>query len=242
MLHGRVRWRDREYPAEKTDSETVLIHGEGEVPLSEVRVLVPCLPSKIVCVGRNYVEHAKELGNAMPERPLLFLKPPSSLLDPGGTIVLPPDSKQVEYEGEIAVVIARECRAIAGTEDPMAYVSGVTALNDVTARDLQKLDVQFTRAKSFDSFCPVGPWIVSEFDLEVLGVRTLLNGKQVQQGWARDMAFPIPDVVRFVSRVMTLMPGDLIATGTPAGVGRLSPGDSVSVEVGGVSLENTVRS
>jgi len=241
VLRGRVRWKGQEYPAERTGSGTVLISGKGEVPLGEVCVLAPCLPSKIVCVGRNYREHAKELGNQMPERPLLFLKPPSSLLDPGGAIVLPSDSEQVEYEGEIAVVISRECRAIAETEDPMAYVLGVTALNDVTARDLQKLDVQFTRAKSFDTFCPVGPWIVPEFDLETLGVRTLLNGKQVQQGWARDMAFPIPDIVRFVSRVMTLKPGDLIATGTPAGVGRLSPGDVVSVDVAGVLLENTAK-
>jgi 2-keto-4-pentenoate hydratase/2-oxohepta-3-ene-1,7-dioic acid hydratase in catechol pathway len=241
VLLGRVVWRGREYPAERHGAGAIVIPGQGEVPAGDVRPLAPCRPSKIVAVGRNYREHAKELGNPMPERPLLFLKPPSSLLDPGGAIILPPDSSRVEYEGEIAVVIARECRLVREDEDPMAYVQGVTPLNDVTARDLQKLDVQFTRAKSFDTFCPVGPWIVPEFDMENLCVRTFLNGAQVQCGWARDMAFPIPEIVRFVSRVMTLLPGDILATGTPAGVGLLSPGDTVTVEVAGVRLENTVR-
>ena len=240
MQYGRVKWRGREYSARKVDEGTLLIAGKRELPIAEVRVLVPCRPTKIVCVGRNYREHAKELGNPMPERPLLFLKAPSSLLEHGGPIRLPPDSSRVEYEGEIALVMGRKCRALREDEDPMPYVLGFTPLNDVTARDLQRLDVQFTRAKSFDTFCPVGPWIVPGVRLEELGVRTFLNGAQVQEGRATDMAFPIADVVRFVSRAMTLLPGDIIATGTPAGVGPLQAGDTVAVEVAGVRLENSV--
>jgi 2-keto-4-pentenoate hydratase/2-oxohepta-3-ene-1,7-dioic acid hydratase in catechol pathway len=203
-------------------------------------VLPPVVPTKIVCVGRNYALHAKELGNEVPQRPLLFLKPPSAALPHGGTILLPEDSSQVEYEGEIAVVMGRTCSRLGPEDDPMDFVAGFAPLNDVTARDLQRLDVQFTRAKSFDTFCPFGPWVAEGVDWRELTVTTRLNGAAVQEGRACDMVFPIPDLVRFVARVMTLQPGDLIATGTPAGVGRLSAGDRVSVEVAGVVLENTV--
>lgn len=240
MLIGRAIWRDREVSAVKTEEGRIILPGPVEVRPEEVRLLTPCTPSKIVCVGRNYREHAKELGNPMPDRPLLFLKAPSALLDPGGVIRIPEDSQQVEYEGEIAVVLSRTCKAIGERENPMDYVLGVTPLNDVTARDLQKLDGQWARAKSFDTFCPFGPWVNSRFDPAELGVRTTHNGQVVQEGNARDMAFPIPDLVRYVARAMTLLPGDVIATGTPAGVGKLNPGDAVCVEVAGVRLENTV--
>ncbi|MEJ2368004.1 MAG: fumarylacetoacetate hydrolase family protein [Acidobacteriota bacterium] len=208
---------------------------------SEVSFLPPCRPTKIVCVGRNYVAHAAELGNAVPERPLLFLKPPSALLGHGGVIRRPGDSSQVEYEGEIGVVMARSCKDIGPEDDPMSLVAGFTAVNDVTARDLQRLDVQFTRAKSFDTFCPVGPFINDRIGLEALEVQTFHNNRRVQSGRSSEMAFSIPDLIRYISRVMTLNPGDLIATGTPAGVGALSPGDVVAVEAAGVRLENRVE-
>ncbi len=240
MMKGRALWRGRIEEVTLDAEGRVLTPGGRPVPKEELHLLTPCLPSKIVCVGRNYVEHARELGNTVPERPLLFLKPPSALLDPGGTILMPPDSAQVEYEGEIGVVMSRTCKGLGPGDDVMPYVAGVTPVNDVTARDLQKLDVQFTRAKSFDTFCPFGPWIVPVETFSGLAVRTLLNGKQVQEGCSDDMAFPIADLVRAISRVMTLIPGDLIATGTPHGVGRLAAGDTISVLLCDVRLDNTV--
>ena len=191
-------------------------------------------PGKIVCIGRNYVEHARELGNDVPERPLIFLKPPSALLAPGAAIELPPDSTRVEYEGEIGVVIGRRLRH-ADESEARAAVRGIVALNDVTARDLQKSDGQWTRAKGFDTFCPVGPEAPAPGDLDDLTVVTRVNGEERQRGAAREMAFRIPTILAYVSRVMTLEPGDLVATGTPAGVGPLAPGDEVEVEVVGVS-------
>jgi 2-keto-4-pentenoate hydratase/2-oxohepta-3-ene-1,7-dioic acid hydratase in catechol pathway len=240
MKSGRGVYEGRVTEIIVDDKGVARAPGGAAIDLKKVRFLPPCQPTKIVCIGRNYLEHAKELGNAMPETPLLFLKPVSSLLGHGGIIRIPEQSRQVEYEGEIGVVIKRTCRCIGLSEDPMSYVAGVTPVNDVTARDLQKRDVQFTRAKSFDTFCPVGPWIVPVEELSSLDVRTFLNGRKVQEGSASMMAFPIPEIVRFISSVMTLEPGDLIATGTPAGVGRLSPGDAVAVETGGVRLENVV--
>ena len=195
-------------------------------------------PSKIVCVGRNYVEHAKELGNAVPERPLLFLKPPSALLGDGGTIVVPSASSQVEHEGEIGVVVgARLHRA-----DPRAAraaIAGITCVNDVTARDLQKADGQWTRAKGFDTFCPAGPVVWTpppDFDLASLEVTCRVNGTLRQHGRAAETAFAIPYLLTYISQVMTLEPGDLVATGTPAGVGPLRPGDVVEVEIPGVGV------
>ncbi len=240
MKFGRGLYEGRVTDLSLGDDGIARAPGGAPVDLASVRFLPPSRPTKIVCVGRNYVEHAKELGNAMPDTPLLFLKPVSSLLGHGGTIRLTEQSNQVEYEGEIGVVIKSACHLLGPKEDPMAYVAGVTPVNDVTARDLQKKDVQFTRAKSFDTFCPAGPWIVPVEDPSSLEVRTFLNGREVQRGSASIMAFPIPEIIRFISSVMTLEPGDLIATGTPAGVGRLSPGDLVCVEVVGVRLENRV--
>jgi 2-keto-4-pentenoate hydratase/2-oxohepta-3-ene-1,7-dioic acid hydratase in catechol pathway len=192
-------------------------------------------PSKIVCVGRNYLEHARELGNTVPERPLIFLKPPSSLVADGETIVLPTASRRVEHEGEIAVVIGERARNVRA-EEALRYVAGYAALNDVTARDLQRSDEQWTRAKGFDTFCPLGRITPAGEvgDPGALEVICRVNGEVRQHGRAADMAFPIPMLVEYVSAVMTLEPGDVIATGTPAGVGPLQPGDVVEVEIPGV--------
>ena len=188
-------------------------------------------PTKIVCVGRNYVKHAEELGNTVPDEPLLFLKPPSALLADGGTIVRPPDSRRVEHEGEIAVVIGERCRHVAEA-GAMDFVAGLASLNDVTARDLQRKDSQWSRAKGFDTFCPVGPAVTAEgVDWEALEVTCSVDGQLRQQGRAADMAFPIPFLIAYISRIMTLEVGDLIATGTPEGVGPLPAGCEVAVEV-----------
>jgi len=199
-------------------------------------------PSKIVCVGRNYLEHARELGNELPERPLLFLKPPSSLLGEGEAIVLPPESRQVEHEGEIAVVIGRRARHVPEAQ-AWDHVAGVAPLNDVTARDLQKPDGQWTRAKGFDTFCPLGALVPLErIDRDRLEVVCRVNGEVRQHGRVGEMAFSIPRLVAYISGVMTLEPGDVIATGTPAGVGPLRPGDVVEVEIPGAgTISNPVR-
>src|SRR5215510_7178592 len=190
--------------------------------------------SKIVCVGRNYREHAAELGNKMPEEPLLFLKAPSAIIYSDEKIVLPGASQQVEHEGELGVVIGRVARNISSNEDPLSYVLGYTCVNDVTARDLQRKDVQFTRGKSFDTFCPVGPWIETDIDPGNVTVETRLNGEVKQKGNTADMAFSVAFLIRYISEIMTLYPGDLIATGTPAGVSRMKSGDTVEVEVSGI--------
>jgi len=206
-----------------------------------MKIHEPIAPSKIVCVGRNYREHAAELGNKMPDEPLLFLKAPSAIISSGDEIVLPKQSQQVEHEGELGVVIGRVARNIASGEDPLSYVLGYTCVNDVTARDLQRKDVQFTRGKSFDTFCPVGPWIETGIDPQNVTVETRLNGEVKQKGNTADMAFPVSFLIRYISEIMTLYPGDLIATGTPAGVSRMKPGDTVEVEVSGIGvLQNRV--
>jgi len=206
-----------------------------------MRILEPIAPSKIVCVGRNYREHAAELGNKMPDEPLLFLKAPSAIISSGAEIVLPGASQQVEHEGELGVVIGRVARNIPSHEDPLDYVLGYTCVNDVTARDLQRKDVQFTRGKSFDTFCPVGPWIETDLDPANAIVETRLNGEVKQKGNTADMAFPVAFLIRYISEIMTLYPGDLVATGTPAGVSRMKPGDTVEVEVTGIGiLQNRV--
>ncbi|HWN12018.1 MAG TPA: fumarylacetoacetate hydrolase family protein [Pyrinomonadaceae bacterium] len=212
------------------------------IPLADVTLLPPVAPSKIVCVGRNYKEHAAELGNKMPDEPLLFLKAPSSVIGNGDVIELPPASQQVEHEGELGVVIGRRARKLAETDDPLSYVRGYTCVNDVTARDLQRKDVQFTRGKSFDTFCPVGPFIVRDLDPLNLSVETRVNGTVKQHGRTSDMAFSVPFLIRYIANVMTLEPGDLIATGTPAGVSRMKDGDIVEVEIEGIGvLRNPIR-
>lgn len=213
-----------------------------KISLPEVKILAPVTPSKIVCVGRNYREHAAELGNAMPTEPLLFLKAPSSIIGADDVIKLPPESVQVEHEGEIGVVIGRSVTRLSELDDPLKYVLGYTCLNDVTARDLQRKDIQFTRAKSFDTFCPVGPFIVTDINSEDVIVTARVNGETKQQANTSAMAFSIPYLLRYISRAMTLYPGDLIATGTPAGVSRLDDGDVVEIEIEGIGiLRNEVR-
>jgi 2-keto-4-pentenoate hydratase/2-oxohepta-3-ene-1,7-dioic acid hydratase in catechol pathway len=214
---------------------------EQEIPLSEVRLLAPVLPrSKVVGIGRNYAAHAAELGNDVPEEPLMFLKPNTSVVGPGDPVFYPRQSRDVQYEGELAVVIGRICRDVAPERVP-EVVYGYTVGNDVTARDLQRSDVQFTRAKGFDSFCPLGPWIETELDTGDLRVQTWLNGDLKQDGSTKDMVFDVPALVAHVSSVMTLLPGDVILTGTPEGVGPMEPGDEVEVFVSGIgSLTNKV--
>jgi 2-keto-4-pentenoate hydratase/2-oxohepta-3-ene-1,7-dioic acid hydratase in catechol pathway len=191
-------------------------------------------PGKIVCVGRNYRDHAKEMGNDVPAEPLIFLKPPSSVVGNGEAVVLPPQSSQVEHEGEIGVVIGRTLRRVT-SEEARAGIRSIVAANDVTARDLQRSDSQWTRAKGFDTFCPLGEPAAPPTDLESLTVVTRVNGVERQRGRGSDMVFSIPDVLAYISNVMTLDPGDLVLTGSPAGVGKLSPGDEVEVEVLGLS-------
>ena len=191
-------------------------------------------PGKIVCVGRNYRDHAKELGNDVPTEPLIFLKPPSSLIVGGDAIILPPQSKQVEFEGELGIVIGARLRH-ASEADALRAIRGVVAVNDVTARDLQKSDSQWTRAKGFDTFCPVGTLFEGVPDLGALTVVTRVNGVERQRGTGAQMVFSVPMLLAYISAIMTLEPGDLVATGTPAGVGALAPGDEVEVELVGVS-------
>ncbi len=198
-------------------------------------------PSKIVCIGRNYVDHAKEFGNDVPVEPLFFLKPPSSIIGDGDAIVLPPQSKQVEFEGEIAVIIGSALKD-ASEDEATAAIESVVALNDVTARDLQRTDSQWTRAKGFDTFCAIGTPKKGSFDFGPMELITRVNGKERQRAHGSDMVFSVPFLLSYVSKVMTLEPGDILTTGTPAGVGPLAPGDVVEVEIVGVSsVKNIVR-
>jgi 2-keto-4-pentenoate hydratase/2-oxohepta-3-ene-1,7-dioic acid hydratase in catechol pathway len=203
----------------------------------EPRLLPSCRPSKIVCVGRNYLEHAKELGNPVPSEPLIFLKPPSSLVASGEPIVYPAISELLSYEGELGVVMGKRARRVKAA-DVDEYIFGYTCVNDVTARDLQKKDGQWSRAKGFDTFCPVGPWIVprAEVDMQRLRIRTLVDGEVKQDAPIHDMIFSVPVLIEHITRFMTLEPGDLIATGTPPGVGSMVAGNVVRVEIEGVGV------
>jgi len=209
--------------------------------LPEVKLLPPSVPSKIVCVGRNYKDHASEMGNDVPPEPLIFLKPPSSIIAPEEPIVMPVISKRVDHEGEIAVIVGRKCFRMKPHDDVAPYIAGYTCLNDVTARDLQKSDGQWTRGKGFDTFCPFGPVMETELDVKSATVETFVNGVKKQSGRGTDLMFSVDVIIRWISQVMTLLPGDVIATGTPAGVGPLNAGDVVEVVVSGVgTLRNTV--
>lgn len=211
-------------------------------PLQEVRLLSPAEPGKIVCIGRNYAAHAAELGNDVPTEPLMFLKPPSSTIGPEDPIVLTRYSKQVEHECELAVVIGKGCSKLAEDGDPFEYVLGYTCVNDVTARDLQKKDVQFTRAKGFDTFCPLGPHIETGVDPANVTVEAFVNGVVRQSANTSQMIFPVAFLIRWISQMMTLEPGDVIATGTPAGVGPLNAGDVAEVRIDGIGvLRNPVH-
>lgn len=210
-------------------------------PLSRVRLLAPVQPGKIICVGRNYAAHAAEHDAEVPELPLIFLKPPTSVIGPGEVILLPPQSEQVEHEGELAVIIGRSGRWIP-RNDASSYILGYTIGNDVTARDLQRSDLQWTRGKGFDTFCPLGPWIETELDPADALITCSVNDQMRQMASTRDMIFDIPHLLAFISSVMTLEAGDVIMTGTPAGVGPLLDGDEVQVEIEGIgTLTNKVR-
>jgi len=216
---------------------------EKQHRLEDVRLLAPVLPrSKVIGIGRNYAAHASELGNDVPAEPLMFLKPNTSVVGPGDPVFYPRQSREVHFEGELAVVIGRICRDVV-PEKVADVVYGYTIGNDVTARDLQRGDVQFTRAKGFDSFCPLGPWIETELDVTDLRVQTHLNGDVKQDGRTKDMIFDVPTLIAHVSSVMTLLPGDVILTGTPEGVGPMEVGDEVEVSISGIgSLTNKVVS
>jgi 2-keto-4-pentenoate hydratase/2-oxohepta-3-ene-1,7-dioic acid hydratase in catechol pathway len=210
--------------------------------IGDVRLLAPILPSKVLAVGRNYAEHAAELGNEVPVRPLIFLKPSTSVIGTNDVIRLPVDSERVEHEAELALVVGKVAKDVP-RERASEVIFGYTCANDVTARDQQRADGQFTRAKGYDSFCPIGPWIETTFDPSAVRVQALVNGEPKQDGNTRDMVFDIATLVSFMSHVMTLVPGDVILTGTPEGVGRIVDGDTVTIAIEGIGeLTNPVRS
>ena len=213
------------------------------MPLASATLLAPVTPSKIICVGRNYRDHAKELGNEVPTEPLLFFKPPSSLLKPGGVVRMPAASARIDFEGELALVIGKRVSKLAADADWREVIRGYTLANDVTARDLQKKEAQWTRAKGFDTFCPVGPFVSDEVDPgDGLQIETRVNGELRQQGSTLDFIFSIPALLSYITTAITLEPGDLILTGTPPGVGPLSPGDRVDVSIPGLGvLTNTFQ-
>jgi 2-keto-4-pentenoate hydratase/2-oxohepta-3-ene-1,7-dioic acid hydratase in catechol pathway len=220
------------------------VPGEDLGALDECELLAPVAPTKVVCVGRNYAAHAAEHGADVPAEPLIFLKPPSSVIGPGAAIMLPPQSQQVEHEGELALVIGQRCRRVAA-EEAWSMVGGLTCANDVTARDLQRLDGQWTRGKGFDTFCPLGPWVVTgvgEAEAADLEVTCAVNGERRQHGCAAQMVFPPAQLIAWITSFMTLEVGDVVLTGTPAGVGRLMDGDTVEVAISTIGrLENPVR-
>jgi len=230
-----------QFPADVTALESGL-KKMPSVPFAEAALLAPVQPSKIVCIGRNYREHAAELGNEVPLEPLIFLKPPSAVIGPGQKIVRPKISARVDHEAELGVVIGKRCRGLQADEDVRPYILGYTCVNDVTARDLQKKDGQWTRGKGFDTFCPVGPVVVGALDSWAgVNVEARVNGQVKQQGNSRDFIFSLDVIIRYIAEVMTLFPGDLIATGTPSGVGPLVAGDKVEITVSGIgSLHNLV--
>ena len=213
---------------------------EATIPIKEILILNPVQPGKIIAVGRNYPEHAAEHQAEIPDLPLIFLKPPTTIIGPSESIILPPQSQQIEHEAELAVVIGRGGRWIE-QEEVFDYVLGYTIANDVTARDLQNRDGQWTRAKGFDTFCPIGPWIETELDPSDLLITCRVNGEIRQMSSTREMVFSIPQLIVYISSVMTLMPGDLILTGTPAGVSKIVDGDEIEIEIEGIGkLSNHV--
>lgn len=230
---GRVE-ADRIIPTDGTA-------GRQWYALDDVRLLAPVLPTKVVAIGLNYRDHAEEVGLPIPDEPLLFIKPASSIIGPAEPILLPPQSTRVDYEAELAVVIGKRARKVP-QQKALEHVAGYTCLNDVTARDLQGRDRQWTRSKGFDTFCPIGPWIETEVDPSDLRIELYLNGERKQQSRTSMLIFPVARLVEFVSSVMTLEPGDIIATGTTSGIGPMKAGDTVEVRIEGIgSLVNPVR-
>lgn len=240
-----VRFQFNEYVRTGELREDIIIpdssiEGRDSFQLAEVRLLSPVEPGKIVLVGLNYKDHARELSMDIPDEPIIFLKPPTAIIGPGDDIIYPGSSARVDYEAELAVVIGRSAKDIAPV-DVNGYIKGYTCFNDVTARDLQEKDGQWTRAKSFDTFAPVGPWIETELDPSDLAIRTYLNGDLKQDSRTSEFIFSIPDLISFISGVMTLDPGDIVSTGTSAGIGPMRPGDKVTIQVEGIGeLENKV--
>ena len=223
------------YPFDIEDLEKKKVY-----PLEEVKILPPVFPTIIICVGLNYRDHAEELKMELPEEPIIFLKPATSIIGHGDEIIYPPQSNQVDYEAELAVIISKKAKNVR-TVDAMDYVAGYTVLNDVTARDLQKKDGQWTRAKSFDTFCPLGPWIETDLDPSNQNISMRVNGELRQDSNTKNMIFPVEELLSFISNIMTLQPGDVIATGTPPGVGSLRVGDTTQASVEGVGiLENQI--
>jgi len=232
------------------DDQIGLIHGdifnqfqrgEATIPLSSVKLLPPVIPGKIICVGRNYAAHAEEHGAEVPEIPLIFFKPPSSIIGTGDNIIIPPQSNQIEHEAELVVVIGKRGRWI-DADHVFDHILGFTIANDVTARDLQRSDYQWTRAKGFDTFCPLGPWIETEFDPADAMVTCNVNGNMRQMASTRDMVFTIRQLIAFTSSIMTLEPGDILLTGTPSGVGKIEPGDEIEISIDGIgTLKNNVE-
>jgi 2-keto-4-pentenoate hydratase/2-oxohepta-3-ene-1,7-dioic acid hydratase in catechol pathway len=240
---NRTFWIERLLPPFEEDPwRAFATESIDPVPLASVKLLAPVVPSKIVCIGRNYRDHAAELGNDVPKEPLLFLKAPSSVIAPEDAIEIPRLSQRVDFEGELAAVIGKRAFRIGADEDVTSYIRGYTIVNDVTARDLQKSDGQWSRAKGFDTFCPMGPIVTDELDLTTgVTVETTLNGERKQHGHTRDLIFPIANLLRYITAAMTLYPGDLIPTGTPAGVAPMQPGDRVEVTIPGIgTLANPV--
>ena len=252
-LNGRAEWGRVEERAGEQWVTALLASPWKQEPmaalgepilLSETKLLAPVVPTKILCVGRNYRDHAKELGNEVPAEPLLFLKPPSSLLGAGGVVRMPRVAERVDYEGELAVIVGRRIHRLKADEDIQPYLHGVTVANDVTARDLQKKDGQWTRAKGFDSFCPVGPVVDTDVTAAAIAagvaVETRVNGELRQHGSTADFLFSLPELLAYITAAITLEPGDLLLTGTPAGVGPVNVGDEVAVSVAGVgTLRNS---
>jgi 2-keto-4-pentenoate hydratase/2-oxohepta-3-ene-1,7-dioic acid hydratase in catechol pathway len=229
-------------PSTASDSDPDVHRGDFASLPTGARLLPPCAPTKIVCVGRNYAEHAKELGNEVPQEPLIFLKPPSSLIASGDSILYPKLSQRVDFEGELGVVIGQRAYHVTAA-NAQSHILGYTCVNDVTARDLQKKDGQWTRGKGFDTFCAVGPYLIPRDEADFAGfrVRTIVDGETKQDGSVKDMLFSVNDIIAYVTSFMTLEPGDLIATGTPPGVGPLQPGSTVKIDIAGLGvLENTV--
>ncbi len=239
-ISSGVLQEDRLYPIQGSVFRKFKTEKKG-IPVGDVVLLPPVVPSKIIAIGLNYKDHAMERGKPLPEEPLIFLKPSSAVIGPKDIIVYPSMTKRVDFEGELAVVIKKKARCLRPDEDTHDYILGYSCFNDVTARDLQTKDVQFTRAKSFDTFASIGPCIATDIDPARLRIKTFLNGKLKQSGNTRNLIFSVPYLVRFVSNIMTLNPGDVITTGTPAGIGPMVPGDKVDVQIEGIgTLSNTV--
>jgi len=239
ILFGVLR-EETLFPVEGSVFKKFKVKEKG-IPISEVILLPPATPSKIVAIGRNYKDHAVEMGKPFPKEPLIFLKPPSALIGPDDIIIYPKMSKRIDYEGELALIIKKKAHDLDENDETENYILGYTCFNDITARDLQQKDGQFTRSKSFDTFAVVGPCISTDADPSTLRLKTFLNGKLRQSANTRNLIFPIPFLVRFISNIMTLYPGDIITTGTPSGVGPMVPGDRVDIQIEGIgTLSNRV--